>query len=86
MGKRETDISHEIVTQSDFMKRPLGRTPKNTIKFVIYILKVILLNPWILLGIIGGIFAYKLINTLEGVIFGIVFGVIIGYILFRGNQ
>lgn len=82
----QRDITQEIVNNSKFMKRPQGRTPKEPLKFITYILKIIFLNPWILLGIIGGIFAYKLINTPEGVIFGVLIGGIIGYILFRGNQ
>ncbi len=83
--EREIDISQEVVTHSKFMKRPRGRTPKNVIGFIIYILKVILLNLWILLGIFGGVFAVVLLHTPEGVIFGVVFGLIIGYILLRGN-
>lgn len=91
LNKLETEQSKavkskDVKERTEFMKRPQGRPPTNPIGFFFYILKIILLNPWILLGIVGGIFAYILIHTLQGVIIGIVFGIIIGYILFRGNQ
>ena len=67
-----------------FMRRPIGRPPKDPIKSVLYIIKILLLNPWIFLGIIGGIIGNKLIDTPEGVVIGFILALIFGYKLLRG--
>ena len=76
-----------MMKEGDFIRliRPRGRPPVRTIPNIFYWIDVIIntlfKNPWLLLGIIGGIGGYYIENTFEMLIVGFIVGAAVGYIL-----
>jgi len=92
LKSKVTYIINALCLNGDFIKlrRPRGRPPTDIISSIFYwihaVVGTVLMNPTLLMGIVGGIGGYYIGHSFEMIIVGFVIGSALGFVIFEGRR